>query len=52
MTQSAVSLIVNRDKAVTSLAVIERIANGLDMPDESRLRLGLASKGVTLTEHK
>ncbi len=44
MTQSTVSLIVTRDKPVTTLAVLERIADGLTMPDEARMRLGLAPK--------
>jgi hypothetical protein len=44
MTQSTISLIVNRDQAVTALAVLERIADGLRIPDEARMRLGLAPK--------
>ena len=44
MTQSTVSLIINRNKPVTTLAVLERIADGLGMPDECRMRLGLAPK--------
>ena len=46
MTQSTVSLIVNRSKPVIAIAVLERIANGLDMPDDCRMRLGLAPKEV------
>lgn len=46
MTQSTVSLIVNREQAVTAIAVLERIADGLEMPDDSRMRLGLAPKEV------
>jgi tetratricopeptide (TPR) repeat protein len=46
MTQSTVSLIVARGKPVTMLTVFERIADGLDMPDQARMRLGLAPKGV------
>jgi transcriptional regulator with XRE-family HTH domain len=44
MTQSAVSLITRRGKPVIAIAVLERIADGLDMPDEARMRLGLAPK--------
>jgi tetratricopeptide (TPR) repeat protein len=46
MTQSTVSLIVTRNKPVTTLAVLERIADGLDMPDDARMHLGLAPKEV------
>jgi len=46
MTQSTVSLIINRDQAVSSIAVLERLADGLAMPDGGRLRLGLAPKEV------
>jgi transcriptional regulator with XRE-family HTH domain len=44
MTQSSISIIVNRNKPVATLAVLQRIADGLDMPDECRMRLGLAPK--------
>jgi DNA-binding XRE family transcriptional regulator len=40
MTQSTVSLIVARGKPVTMLTVFVRIADGLDMPDQARMRLG------------
>jgi hypothetical protein len=46
VTQSTVSLIVARGKPVTMLTVFERIADGLDMPDAARMRLGLAPKEV------
>ena len=46
MTQSTVSIIFTRNKPVTTLAVLERIADGLAMPDEPRMRLGLAPKEV------
>ena len=46
MTQSTVSMIVNRNQDVTALAVLERTADGLAMPDEARMRLGLAPKEV------
>jgi transcriptional regulator with XRE-family HTH domain len=42
MTQSTVSLIMKGSQEVTALAVMERIAEGLAMPDDARLRLGLA----------
>jgi transcriptional regulator with XRE-family HTH domain len=45
MTQSTVSLIVSHNKPVTTIAVLERIADGLAMPDECRMRLGLAPNG-------
>jgi hypothetical protein len=44
MTQSTVSLIAARGKPVIALAVFERVADGLEMPDEARMRLGLAPK--------
>lgn len=46
MTQSTVSLIVNLSKPVIAIAVLERIADGLAMPDDCRMRLGLAPKDV------
>lgn len=45
MTQSRVNEIVNRRRAVASLDVFERIANGLTMPDGIRMMLGLAPLG-------
>jgi transcriptional regulator with XRE-family HTH domain len=44
MTQSTVSLIMNGDQTVTAMAVLERIADGFAMPDDSRMQLGLAPK--------
>jgi len=44
MTQSTVSLIMRGRQTVTSLVVLERIAEGLDMPAEARGRLGLAAE--------
>jgi Helix-turn-helix domain len=41
--QGTVSLIMSDRQAVTSIAVLERIADGLDMPNSARQRLGLAS---------
>jgi tetratricopeptide (TPR) repeat protein len=46
MTQSTVSLIVNRSQPVIAIAVLVRIADGLRLPDEARMRLGLAPKEV------
>jgi tetratricopeptide (TPR) repeat protein/transcriptional regulator with XRE-family HTH domain len=40
--QGTVSLIMNDRQAVTSITVLERIADGLDMPNSARRRLGLA----------
>jgi transcriptional regulator with XRE-family HTH domain len=45
MTQSTVSLIISRNTPVTTIAVLERIADGLAMPDESRMRLGTRAEG-------
>lgn len=42
--QGTISAIMTGDRAVTSIDVLERIADGLDMPGEARLRLGLAPK--------
>jgi transcriptional regulator with XRE-family HTH domain len=42
MAQSRVNEIINRRRAVTTLEVYERIAAGLDMPDDVRMLLGLA----------
>lgn len=44
MTQGTVSLVINRTQVVTALTVLERIADGLTMPDQARIRLGLAPK--------
>jgi tetratricopeptide (TPR) repeat protein len=44
MTQSTVSLIMNDSQTVTAIAVLERIADGLGMSDDARMRLGLAPK--------
>src|SRR5215211_649656 len=52
MTQSSVSLIVNRSTAVTAIAVLERIADGLAMPDLARMRLGLAPKEVDIVRRR
>jgi len=48
MPQSEVSLIMRtgpRQRRVTSLSVIGRIADGLHMPDRARIQLGLAHRG-------
>ncbi|MGH3991399.1 MAG: helix-turn-helix domain-containing protein, partial [Pseudonocardiaceae bacterium] len=42
--QGTVSAIMKGDRAVTSIDVLERIADGLRMPDQARMRLGLAPK--------
>jgi transcriptional regulator with XRE-family HTH domain len=42
VTTNRVSLIMNGRSAVTALATFERIATGLDMPDDARLTLGIA----------
>lgn len=43
MTQSRVNEIINRRREVSRLDVYERIADGLDMPDDARHLLGLAA---------
>jgi tetratricopeptide (TPR) repeat protein len=42
--QGTVCKIMNGERAVTSIEVLERIADGLGMPDAARMRLGLAPK--------
>jgi tetratricopeptide (TPR) repeat protein len=44
LSQGAVSPIMNGHQEVIAINVLERIANGLDMPDDCRRRLGLAAK--------
>jgi len=44
LSQGSVCLIMNDDRVVSALDVLERIADGLDMPDAARLRLGLAPR--------
>ncbi len=48
MSQGTVCLIMNDDRVVSAIDVLERIADGLAMPDEARLRLGLAPRGGLL----
>ena len=45
MNQGRVNEIINRRRAVTTLEVFERIAAGLEMPDDVRMLLGLAPVG-------
>ena len=45
MTQGRVNEIINRRRVVTTLDVFERIATGLEMPDDVRMLLGLAPQG-------
>jgi len=42
--QGTVSAIMRGDRVVTSIDVLERIADGLGIPDEARVRIGLAPK--------
>lgn len=42
--QGTVSAIMKGDRAVSSIDVLERIAAGLNMPDETRMLMGLAPK--------
>jgi transcriptional regulator with XRE-family HTH domain len=48
MPQGTVCLILNDKRVVSSIDVLERIADGLALPDEARLRLGLAPRGGLL----
>ncbi len=48
MPQGTVCLIMNGKRAVRAIDVLERIADGLTLPDEARLRLGLAPRGGLL----
>ncbi len=45
LSQGTVCLIMNDERAVGALDVFERIADGLAMPDQARVRLGLAPRG-------
>jgi transcriptional regulator with XRE-family HTH domain len=45
MAQGRVNEVLNRHRAVTSLEVFERVAEGLGMPDDVRMLLGLAPLG-------
>lgn len=42
--QGSVSVIMSGERAITSIDVLDRIATGLGMPDDSRVRLGLAPR--------
>src|ERR1017187_3519741 len=44
MAQGRISEIARGQRAVTSLAIFARIADGLDMPDHARVCLGLAAR--------
>lgn len=48
LSQGSVCLIMNDDRVVSALDVLERIADGLAIPDAARLRLGLAPRGGRL----
>ncbi|MGH3926860.1 MAG: helix-turn-helix domain-containing protein, partial [Pseudonocardiaceae bacterium] len=48
MSQGTVCLIMNDSRVVSAIDVLERVADGLGMPDEARLRLGLAPRGGLL----
>ncbi len=45
MAQGRVNEIINRRRVVTTLDVFERIAAGLEMPDDVRMLMGLAPQG-------
>jgi transcriptional regulator with XRE-family HTH domain len=42
--QSRVNELMNRGGAVTSIEVLQRVADGLDLPDDARMCLGLAPR--------
>ncbi|MGH8918839.1 MAG: helix-turn-helix domain-containing protein, partial [Actinomycetes bacterium] len=44
LSQGTVCVIMNGSRHVTAIDVLERLADGLDMPDTARLRLGLAPR--------
>jgi tetratricopeptide (TPR) repeat protein/transcriptional regulator with XRE-family HTH domain len=48
MPQGTVCLILNGKRVVSAIDVLERIADGLVLPDAARLRLGLAPRGGLL----
>src|SRR5262245_25703101 len=45
--QGRVSEILNGNRRVTAFEVFERIADGLNMPDDARMSLGLAPRSST-----
>jgi transcriptional regulator with XRE-family HTH domain len=47
--QSRVNELMNRGGAVTSIEVLQRVADGLNLPDHARLLLGLAPQGRSRT---
>src|SRR5215469_8025034 len=49
LTQGKVSAIMSGSHRITALDVFERIADGLGMPPEARLALGLAPSALDLT---
>src|SRR5690606_9926769 len=46
ISQGRISEILNRRKSVTAFEVIERIADGVGMPDAARMRFGLAPSEI------
>lgn len=48
MQQGSVSVIMCGERTITSIDVLERIADGLAMPDDARIRLGLAPRDSDL----
>ncbi|MGQ0777500.1 MAG: helix-turn-helix domain-containing protein, partial [Pseudonocardiales bacterium] len=54
MSQGSVCIIMNDKRVVSAIDVLERIADGLAMPDTARLRLGLAPRSglLGLTQSK
>ncbi|MGH3886220.1 MAG: helix-turn-helix domain-containing protein [Pseudonocardiaceae bacterium] len=49
LSQGTVCVIMNGSRQVHTFDVVERIADGLTMPDAARVRLGLAPRGKALT---
>lgn len=50
MEQGRVSRVMNGHRATVSIDVYERIADGLEMPDDARVRLGIAPLSYAFTD--
>lgn len=51
LSQGTVSLYMKGDRVVTTIELLERIADGFAMPDSARLRLGLAPKTASTIDN-
>ncbi len=52
LSQGTVCQIMNDSRQVRALDVLERLADGLDMPDQARMRLGLAPRRIPLSSER